>query len=62
MTEAMELDAAVMRLSHDYPQVPHDAVVSMLGDCYAVVVEASGQPLVGKAEQLARMRLDIRLA
>ena len=56
------VDEAVGRLARDYPMVPWDAVVSLFSDSYRTVVEASGQPLVDRAEDLTRMRLDIRVA
>ncbi len=60
--DAIQVDEAVKRLAHDYPTVPWDAVVSLFSDSYRTVIEASGAPLVDRAEDLARMRLDIRLS
>lgn len=55
-----ELDNALAQLADQFPDVPLDAIASMLGESYRVVVEASGRPLVDKAEQLARLRLEVR--
>ena len=55
-----ELDSAILRLVDEFPGVPADAVVSIVGDSYRVVVEATGEPLVEKAEELARLRLEVR--
>jgi len=55
-----ELRDAAERLCRQFPGVPRDAVASLLGDSYRVVVEAAGAPEVGKAEELARLRLEIR--
>jgi hypothetical protein len=55
-----ELDGTVRRLCRQFPGVPHDAVTSILGDSYRVVVEATGRPEVGAAERLARLRLEVR--
>ena len=57
---ASELDHALRRLCEQFPDVPTDAVASVLGDSYQAVVEASGQPLVNKGEELARLRLEVR--
>jgi hypothetical protein len=56
----MELDAPIRRLCREFPGVPHDAVASIVGDSYRVVVEASGRPEVAAAERLARLRLEVR--
>jgi hypothetical protein len=55
-----DLDGASRRLIRQFPDVPHDAVVSILGDAFRLVVEASGLPLTSKAEELARLRLEVR--
>jgi hypothetical protein len=55
-----ELDDALHRLCEQFPDVPADAVAFVLGDSYQAVVEASGEPLVGKGEDLARLRLEVR--
>jgi hypothetical protein len=57
---ADELAGAVRRLCRQFPGVPHDAVTSILGDSYRVVVEASGRPQILAAERLARLRLEVR--
>jgi hypothetical protein len=57
---ANELDQALRRLCEQFPDVPADAVASVLGDSYQAVVEASGEPLVDKGEELARLRLEVR--
>lgn len=58
MRQAVE--AALARLADEFPDVPHDVITSLFGDSYQVVVEATGAPLVGKAEELARLRLEVR--
>lgn len=55
-----ELRDVVDRLCREFPGVPRDAIASVLGDSYQVVVEAAGSPEVDKAEELARLRLEIR--
>ena len=55
-----ELDDAATRLHHEFPDVPTDAIASILGDSYQLVVTVSGQPLVDRAEELARLRLEVR--
>lgn len=55
-----ELDSAIVHLTAQFPDVPHDAIVSIVGDSYRVIVEAVGCPLVDKAEELARLRLEVR--
>jgi hypothetical protein len=55
-----ELDAPIRRLCRQFPGVPHDAITSIVGDSYRVVVEASGCPEVAAAERLARLRLEVR--
>jgi len=58
--DAYELHGALTRLREQFPDVPADAVTSTLGDSYQLVVTVSGQPLVGRAEDLARLRLEVR--
>ena len=58
--DAHEMDGALTRLREQFPDVPADAVTSILGDSYQLVVSVSGQPLVGRAEDLARLRLEVR--
>lgn len=58
MREALE--AAIDLLTAQFPDVPHSVITSMLGDSYRTVVEVTGQPLVAKAEELTRLRLEIR--
>ena len=55
-----ELAVPIQRLCRQFPGVPHDAIASILGDSYRVVVEASGCPEVAAAERLARLRLEVR--
>jgi hypothetical protein len=55
-----ELAGPVMRLCRQFPGVPHDAITSILGDSYRLVVEATGAPEVSAAERLARLRLEVR--
>lgn len=55
-----ELDGPVRRLCRQFPGVPHDAIASILGDSYRLVVEATGTPEVTAAERLARLRLEVR--
>lgn len=55
-----ELEPSLARLCRNFPGVPHDVIASVLGDSYRVVVEASGEPLVDKAEVLTRLRLEVR--
>lgn len=57
---AHELEAAIVHLVTQFPGVPRDAIVSIVGDSYRVIVEAVGSPLVDKAEELARLRLEVR--
>lgn len=54
------IDAALARLDQQFPDVPHHAITSVFGDSYQVVVDVSGEPLVDKAEELARLRLEMR--
>lgn len=54
------IDAALARLNHEFPDVPHDAITSLFGDSYQLVVDVSGEPLVDKAEELTRLRLEVR--
>ena len=58
MRQAIEI--ALARLNRQFPDVPHDAVTSVFGDSYRLVVEVSGEPLVDKAEELTRLRLEMR--
>jgi len=58
--DAQAVAQAVARLAEDFPQVPHDTVVSVFTDSYRVVVEATGVPLVDKAAELALIRLEVR--
>jgi len=55
-----ELDLPIRRLCRQFPGVPHDAIASILGDSYRLVVEATGAPEVMAAERLARLRLEVR--
>ena len=55
-----ELAPAIMRLIAEFPDVPPDAVVSMLSDSYRSVVGWTERPLVDKAEDLTRLRLEAR--
>lgn len=55
-----ELEVPVRRLCRQFPGVPRDAVASILGDSYRVVVEATGRPQVAAAERLACLRLEVR--
>ena len=55
-----ELDVPVRRLCRQFPGVPRDAIASLLGDSYRVVVEATGLPQVAAAERLACLRLEVR--
>lgn len=55
-----ELDSALVRLCLEFPGTPQDVVRSVLGDSYEVVVNATGQPLLDKVEELARLRLEVR--
>lgn len=57
---AHELDGAIARLREEFPDVPGDAVTSVMGDSYQLVVTVSGQPLIDRAEDLARLRLEVR--
>jgi hypothetical protein len=54
------IDSALVRLSEQFPDVPRDAITSLFGDSYRVVVDVTGEPLVDKAEQLTRLRLEMR--
>jgi hypothetical protein len=62
ITPAWEPDLAdaVTRLCRQFPGTPRDAIRSVLGDSYLVVVDAAGRPDVDKAEELARLRLEVR--
>lgn len=59
-SESPELAEPLHRLTTGFPDVPADAVASILGDAYVLVATASGQPLVDKAEELAQLRLEVR--
>ena len=54
------IDAALARLDLQFPDVPHDAITSLFGDSYQIVVGVTGEPLVNKAEELTRLRLEMR--
>lgn len=54
------VEAAIALLDHQFPDVPRDVITSMFADSYQVVVDATGEPLVGKAEELTRLRLEMR--
>ncbi|HWC36388.1 MAG TPA: hypothetical protein VG650_16390 [Mycobacteriales bacterium] len=51
---------ALVELCAQFPWVPRDVVASVLGDSYRTVVEARGVAMVGKAEELTRIRLEVR--
>ena len=55
-----ERDDVIERLVRQFPDVPGDVVASIFGDVFQVVVECTGLPLVGKAEEFARLRLEVR--
>lgn len=55
-----ERDDVVERLADQFPDVPADVVVAIFGDAFQLVVERAGLPLVDKAEELARLRLEVR--
>ena len=55
-----ELLLALDRLCRQFPGLPRDVIVSVLGDSFQVVVDAADAPLVDKAEELARIRLEVR--
>lgn len=55
-----ELAPAVARLVSEFPDVPRDAIGSLLADSYRSVVGWTGRPLVDKAEDLTRLRLEVR--
>lgn len=55
-----EVEAVLARLCRQFPWVPRDVIASMLGDSYRIVVEASGRPLICRAEELTRLRLEVR--
>jgi hypothetical protein len=55
-----ELDEAMARLCGEFPDIPRDAVRSVLGDSYQSVVDAVGEPMIDKAEELTRLRLEVR--
>jgi hypothetical protein len=54
------IDAALRHLLGQFPDVPPDVITSMFGDSYQVVVDTTGAPLVDKAEELTRLRLEVR--
>jgi hypothetical protein len=54
------IDRALTRLNAQFPDLPQDAIRSVFGDSYRLVVDVSGQPLVDKAEELTRLRLEMR--
>ena len=54
------IDAAIALLRAQFPDVPCDVVTSVFTDSFIVVVDAAGEPLVDKAEELARIRLELR--
>jgi hypothetical protein len=54
------IDAALARLDEQFPDVPRTAITSLFGDSYRTVVDVSGEPLVDKAEELTRLRLEMR--
>lgn len=58
--ERDEINAALRRLGHSFPDVPHDVVTSVFADSYQRIVDVSELPLVGSAERLARIRLEAR--
>ena len=53
-------DKALARLCAEFPELPQDVISSVLDDSLQTVVEASGQRLVQKGEELARIRLEVR--
>lgn len=55
-----ELAGPLHRLTVGFPDVPADAVASILGDAYLTVVTATGRPEVPRAEELATLRLEVR--
>jgi hypothetical protein len=55
-----ELAPAVARLVAEFPDVPPDVVVSLLSDSYRSVIGWTERPLVDKAEDLTRLRLEVR--
>ncbi|HET6815650.1 MAG TPA: hypothetical protein VFH66_00280 [Mycobacteriales bacterium] len=59
-TDLPELASALRRLIAGFPDVPGDAVASILGDAYVLVATASGEPQVDRAEDLAQLRLEVR--
>lgn len=58
--DEQDLCGAIARLAEEFPDVPRDAIASMFGDSYQLVVEVSDQPLVETAEQLTELRLEVR--
>lgn len=59
-SEQDRMTVSLARLGRQFPWVPRDTIASILGESYRLVVEASGRPLVDRAEELARIRLEIR--
>ncbi|HET7309696.1 MAG TPA: hypothetical protein VFJ17_00060 [Mycobacteriales bacterium] len=58
--QSPELAQPLSRLTAGFPDVPADAVASILGDAYVTVATASGEPQVDRAEALAQLRLEVR--
>lgn len=56
-----ELGPSVERLRREFPDAPRDVVTSMLADSYRTVVGVTDKPLVSKAEDLTRLRLEARM-
>lgn len=48
------------RLCRQFPGIPRDVVASVLGDSFQAVVDAVNAPMVDKAEELTRIRLEVR--
>jgi hypothetical protein len=55
-----DLFAALSRLTAQFPSESSDSISTLLCDSVRVVAKATGEPLVGKAEELARLRLETR--
>ena len=60
--DTAQIDAAVASLVREFRGVPHDTVVSMLTDAYQLVIDNAGAPLVERAVDLTRIRLELKLA
>lgn len=58
MTAAIE--AALRRLSAEFPDAPRDVITSLFTDSYLALVEVSRSALVAKTEELTRLRLEVR--